>query len=81
MSLGPWRDGQSDAPEGVSGPYITRAAGEWFDYWRARNGLWWSRGYWTKRGCLQAMADYEAEGVRMPRSDRVVLRWREERPT
>lgn len=65
MPMSAWRTENPAAP----GVYVART--RW---------AWWSAGYWTRAGCLQALADFEAESLRMPRAEDRVVDWREVLP-
>lgn len=77
MPMGPWH---TDDRPAVPGVYCTRAKGEMFDYWRAWSGAWWSRGYWTRAGCLEAVRDHADLDQYPPREGGKVIRWREVLP-
>lgn len=76
MPMSAWRT-ENPAKPGV---YVARTRWVWWGLWRYWTGLWWSTGYWTRSACLQAVADFEAEGVRMPRAEDRVIDWREVLP-
>jgi len=76
MPMGPWRIG-NPATQGV---YFTRTKGAWWGLWRHWTGLWWSSGYWTRSGCLQAVEDFAVEGEVMPRAEQRIIDWREVLP-
>lgn len=73
MPMGNWITDTNPTQPDV---YCTRSDGDVFDYWRYWTGLWWSIGYWTRAGCQQAVADFQAEDARMPRASKRVKRWR-----
>lgn len=76
MPMSAWHIDNPPAP----GVYLTRTKGAWWGLWRHWTGLWWSSGYWTRAGCLQAVEDFAAEGAVMPRAEDRIIDWREVLP-
>ena len=76
MTMSSWHTENPTKP----GIYTTRTKGTWWGLWRHWTGLWWSTGYWTRKGCEQAVKDFEAEGADMPRAEQRLVDWREVLP-